>query len=105
MRTAYSRNAIDAGVNVDPTILSVSAAAESSTALLREECLEHGVAQPNVGHDAGSEDFGRDDDDLARLGHPGGEVGTLPSDQADLAEEPASAVPSDDPTVDAEDLD
>ena len=32
LRTAYSRSAIDAGVNVDPTICSVSAAAESSTA-------------------------------------------------------------------------
>jgi hypothetical protein len=55
LRTAYSRNAMEAGVNVDPMIFSVSAAREQHRSA-REERLEHGVAQPDVGHDSGAED-------------------------------------------------
>ena len=79
----------------EPMICSVSAAADMQRRPAGEERLQDGVAEPDVGQHPGPEDIGRDDDDLARLGHPGRQVRPLPGDEADLAEEAARAVAGD----------
>ena len=68
LRTAYSRSAIEAGVNVDPMICSVSAAAESSTARRARNASSTVSLSRDVGQHAGPEDLGGHHDDLARLG-------------------------------------
>ena len=105
LRAAYSRSAIDAGVNSDPTICSVSAAARHQRRSAGEERLEDDVAQPRVGQHPRAEDVGRHHHDLARLGDPGRQVRALPGDQVDLAEEPAGAVAGDQLAVRPEHLD
>ena len=105
LRAAYSRRAIDAGVNSDPMICSVSAALDINAGSAGEERLEDDVAQPGVAQHPRTEDVDRHHHDLTRPGDPGRQVRALPSDQVDLAEEPPGAVAGDQLTVRAEHLD
>ena len=68
LRAAYSRSAIEAGVNSDPMICSVSAAADISAARRARNASRTVSLSADVGQHPGPEHLGRDDDDLARLG-------------------------------------
>ena len=105
LRAAYSRSAIEAGVNSDPMILSVSAAVDISAArrarkASRTTSLSRGSVSTRE-----PEDLGGHHDHITARGDSGRQVRALPGDQADLAEEATSPVASDQLTVRAEHLD
>ena len=99
LRAAYSRSAIEAGVNCEPMIRSVSAAADMSTARRARNASSTVSLRRTSVSDPGAEDVGGDHDDLAGLDDPRREVRALAGDEADLAEEAAGAVGRDDGAV------